>query len=333
MPDSLAVLHTPRLTPLRDDHERCLAELLRLRGMDIPVRWIEWHDDSRLVDQIADETFWLIVMNVSATASQLDHPGLRRIVKLGRYTARLPVADLERAGVAVTTVADLLSISCAEHTIASTMALLRRTTELDRRVRAGDNPLRVKPIRTGNVERRPNWLGLPTGHVDLVYGKTVALIGLGEIGIETALRFTALGATVRYTKRAPEASDAADGMTWMRFPEILDGADIVSLHVPYTVDTHRMLGESALARLARSAVVVNTARGGLIDEDALADRLDRGLLRGAALDVFAEEPPAAGTRLLSSDRVLLSPHVGVFPIDIRARYQPVVDVLGERVAV
>lgn len=327
MPESLAVLHTSRLTPLREDHERCLAELLRLRGMDIPVRWIEWHDDSRLVDEIEDETFRLVVMNVSATRGQLAHPGLRGILKLGRYTARLPVADLEQAGVPVTTIPDLLSISCAEHTIAMTLALLRRTVELDRRVRDGDNPLRVKPIRTGNVERRPNWLGLPAEHLGLVYGKTVALIGLGEIGIETARRFTALGADVRYTKRTPATPDITDGLTWMRFPEILDGADIVSLHVPYSVDTQRMLGESALARLAPSAVVVNTARGGVIDEDALVERLDRGLLRGAALDVFSQEPPPVDTRLLSSDRVLLSPHVGVFPIDITARYQPVVEAL------
>lgn len=142
-------------------------------------------------------------------------------------------------------------------------------------------------------------------------GKTLGLIGFGSIGQEVARRAAAFDMTVLYTARSshPEAEERF-GARRVALEELLRTADYVSLHVPLSAGTRALLDADRLALLKPTAFVINTARGAVIDQEALADALEAGRIAGAALDVFDPEPPTADLRLLRAPNVVLSPHLG-----------------------
>ncbi|KJK56770.1 2-hydroxyacid dehydrogenase [Saccharothrix sp. ST-888] len=143
-------------------------------------------------------------------------------------------------------------------------------------------------------------------------GRTLGVIGLGAIGREVARRAAAFDMTVQYTgpRPAPAEVELRLGARRVDLDELLRTSDYVSLHAPLTDRTRHLLDAERLALLKPTAFVVNTARGALIDQDALADALTAGALAGAGLDVFDPEPPTTGLRLLRAPGVVLSPHVG-----------------------
>lgn len=144
-------------------------------------------------------------------------------------------------------------------------------------------------------------------------GKTLGIVGLGRIGQQVARRAAAFDMTVLYTqrRRAPEDTEEQyGGARYVPLEELLAAADYVTLHCPLTPETRHLLGTERLALLRPTAFVVNTARGALIDQEALADALEKGALAGAGLDVFDPEPPTPALRLLRAPHVVLSPHVG-----------------------
>jgi phosphoglycerate dehydrogenase-like enzyme len=134
----------------------------------------------------------------------------------------------------------------------------------------------------------------------------VGLIGYGAVPRALAPALLALGCRLLYTARTPHPDAAAQ---WRLLPSLLAEADIVSLHVPLTPETERLIDATALARMKPGAVLVNTARGGLVDQTALLAALQKGQLGAAGLDVFAEEPPAPGDPLLALPNVVLTPHI------------------------
>ncbi|MCQ4041258.1 2-hydroxyacid dehydrogenase [Streptantibioticus rubrisoli] len=138
-------------------------------------------------------------------------------------------------------------------------------------------------------------------------GKTLGIIGFGRIGQEVARRAAAFGMRVIYTDRS-RTEHQLDAVR-VELDELLRAADYVSLHAPLTEQTRHLLGAERLRMLKPTAFVINTARGALIDQDALADALEAGALAGAGLDVFDPEPPTAALRLLRAPGVVLSPHV------------------------
>ncbi|MFE0191084.1 2-hydroxyacid dehydrogenase [Streptomyces sp. NPDC059008] len=143
-------------------------------------------------------------------------------------------------------------------------------------------------------------------------GKTLGIVGLGHIGEEVARRAVAFDMTVVYTgprRAAPETEARLGGARHLGLDELLRTSDYVTLHAPLTEATRHLLDAERLALLKPTAFVVNTARGALIDQDALADALTAGALAGAGLDVFDPEPPTAALRLLKAPNVVLSPHV------------------------
>ena len=146
-----------------------------------------------------------------------------------------------------------------------------------------------------------------------VAGSTVGIVGVGGIGREVARRAGALGATVIGTRRR---SEPVPGVTLLRGPEALDEilarSDYVVLSSPETPATRGLVDAAALNRMRQGAVLVNVSRGGLVDEDALAESLEAGRIRGAALDVFSTEPLPAGHRLWRSPRLLITPHVSAY---------------------
>jgi phosphoglycerate dehydrogenase-like enzyme len=212
---------------------------------------------------------------------------LRVIARVGVGTDSIDVAAAARCGIAVCTTPGVNAASTADHAVALMLAALRRVPEHDRAVREGAWP------RTG--------VATPWE----LSGATVGLVGYGAIGRLVHRRLS--GFAVRLLVCDPEAKPGP-GAQRAELEELLRASDVVSLHLPLGPATRGLLDRDRLAQLKPSAVLVNTARGGLIDEAALADALEAGTLRAAALDVFADEPPA-GSRLLSLPNVVLTPHV------------------------
>jgi len=141
--------------------------------------------------------------------------------------------------------------------------------------------------------------------------KTLGLVGFGNIGIEVARIAKCLGMSVLMTKRAPPSEELLRriGVEFVPLDDLLKKSDIVSLHVPFTKETHRMIGERELNLMKYGAFLINTSRGGVVDEDALFRALLSGRLGGAALDVYESEPPT-DPRLIGLPNVVCTPHIG-----------------------
>ena len=186
--------------------------------------------------------------------------------------------------------------SVSETTICSALALLREVVYYDRYFKCGDYS--ASP-RMFNFDR-------PTAQI---HGKNWGVIGLGNIGREVARLATAFGCNVRYTSTSGTARK--EDYEQMPLEELLAWADVVSIHCPLNERTRDLIGAEELAKMKPSAVIINVARGGIINEQALADALNEGIIRGAALDVFSSEPLDASSplfRLHDPYRLLASPH-------------------------
>lgn len=190
----------------------------------------------------------------------------------------------------------------AEYVLFAAGTLLRRLAFADRQLRAG----RYAQARAG----------LTPVAVRSLHSRTAGVIGLGQIGLAVARLLTATGATVVYSDPAPPDPAAADklGLTRLPLDDLLALCDVVTLHVPLLPATRGLLGEDKLRRMRPGALLINAARGGVVDEQALARALADGHLGGAAVDVYASEPPPADSPLLTlppdaADRVLFTPHI------------------------
>jgi phosphoglycerate dehydrogenase-like enzyme len=212
---------------------------------------------------------------------------LRVIARVGVGTDSIDLEAAARNNVAICTTPGANTASTADHTVALMLAAVRRVAQHDR------------AIRGGGWERT----GAATGWE--LAGATVGLIGYGAIGRQVRRRLSGFGVHVLV---CDPFLGQTPGIERVSLEQLLVDSDVVSLHLPLTESTRGLLDRGRLALLRPHAVLVNTARGGLVDEDALADALERGALRAAALDVLALEPPGQ-TRLSTLDNVVLTPHV------------------------
>jgi phosphoglycerate dehydrogenase-like enzyme len=213
---------------------------------------------------------------------QLLSVGYDRFNLAGARAARIPVAVNGGAN----------AIGVAEHTVLLMMATLRHLTELDAGVRAGRWSAGAKRLYE-------------------LWSSTVGIVGMGRIGQEVALRLRGWGASLVYhdpVRLTPDRERELD-VAYAPLDELLARADVVSLHVPLSAATRRLIDARALARMKPTAVLINTARGELIDEAALARALDEGRIGGAGLDVLSAEPPPADHPLLSTPNTVLTPHM------------------------
>ena len=172
----------------------------------------------------------------------------------------------------------------------------------------------VQPEVTTQESYAYNWVGLE--QFDALYGKTVGLVGLGRIGLHTTKLLRCFGCDVLYTKpnRLAESDEAASGARYSRSTICLQEADCVSLHHRFAPETERTMGAREFGLMRPGSFFVNTARGRLVDEEALVQALESGHLAGAALDVFWYEPLPADSPLLRAPRLLLTPHTGGIPM-------------------
>ncbi len=227
-------------------------------------------------------------------------PALRVVVRAGTGLDNVDLAAARERGVLVSKTPDSAAVSVAEHVFALLLALERRLTSADAAMRRGE------------------WRGAePVGHE--LAGRLLGLVGFGRVGREVAWRARAFAMEV--TWHDPLIDLAPAGYEWTRpveLAELLSRADVVSLHVPLTRGTRGLIGARELASLKRDAVLVNCARGGVVDEAALHDALAHGRLRGAALDVFATEPPGESP-LLALSNVVVTPHLGASTFEARRR--------------
>jgi len=218
-------------------------------------------------------------------------PGLRVIAKHGAGYDSVDLAAATAAGVPVLIATGANAYSVAEHTIALIFALGRDVVRLDRRVKSGHWD---KAHYTGRELR----------------GRTLGLVGFGAIARHTAALAGAVGLQVRAYSRRIEAIDPALARPVATLDELYATSDILSLHCPLVPETRGMINAAALGRLKPGALLINTARGGLIDEAAVTAALIDGTLAGAALETFAPEPPDPANPLLRAPNLIVTPHIG-----------------------
>ncbi len=245
-------------------------------------------------------------------ADLLDEgPTLRLVQVQGRGAYRVDLEAARERGIGVAVMPSRGAIAVAEHTIALMLALARKTVAGHRETASGAyRELGVEPVETSETVIAFNWLRY--GDVAELYGKTLGLIGFGEIGQEVARRARAFDMTTLYhqRRRLPESYEAELGVRPAELEELLSESDWVSLHAPHTPETERLLDDKRLALMKPTAFLINTARGGLVDEGALARCLAERRIAGAGLDVFVKEPLPAGHPLVALASVVLSPHLG-----------------------
>jgi glyoxylate reductase len=200
-------------------------------------------------------------------------------------------------GVVVTNTPDVLTDSVADFTWALILAITRRLSEGERVVRRGE------------------WKGWAFDYMlgSELRGKQLGLVGLGRIAAAVASRAPAFGVRVAYTSRSEKGLKGAERMS---LDQLLNTSDIVSLHIPLTAETRHLIDRKALTRMKRSAYLINTARGPVVDEEALAWALQQRLIAGAALDVYEHEPKVHPD-LLPLENVLHVPHLGSGTIETR----------------
>lgn len=228
------------------------------------------------------------VDRVGRRALAAGRPRLRVVARNGIGTDTVDVQAATEFGVVVTNAPSVNADSVADFTFALLLALVRRVVEADRAVRAGDWPPLV------GVELR---------------GKVLGLVGFGRIGQRVAERARGFGLRVLAYDPQPDHEAARGlGVELVQFHRVLEEADFLSLHLPLLPETHHLLGEAELRRMKRTSYLVNTARGGVVDEEALARALREGWIAGAACDVFEEEPLHTSP-LLGAPNLLLSPHM------------------------
>jgi D-3-phosphoglycerate dehydrogenase len=234
----------------------------------------------------------LLVQYARVGATVLD--GLPECRVVGRYGTGLDPIDVAAArtrGVDVVSVPDYAVPDVSDHAIALTLALCRRVVAYSDSVRSGR-----WEMRSGGVVRRLSALRL-------------GVVGLGRIGRTVARKAAALGFDVVGYDAVPPARPC---VPLLGLDQLLRTSDVVTLHLPLTADSRHLIDASRLALMRPSAVLVNTSRGGIVDQAALAEAIAGGRLAGAALDVLEREPPEAADPLLACEQVIITPHVAFY---------------------
>ncbi len=238
-------------------------------------------------------------------------PNVRFVQKYGRREDGIDLDAARQAGVIVAMMPLRGCIAVAELAMTLIAALSKQLVEAHHATATGAyRDLGLTPIRTSQKQIAFQWMKLP--RLMELYGKTLGIIGYGEIGTEVSVRANAFGMNVLYNKhrRLPTSIETRLGVNWAERDAILRESDVVLLSAPHTPETEGMIDEAALALMKPTAYLVNIARGGLIDEDALYRALSTGRIAAAGLDVFIEEPVPADNPILQLDNVILTPHIG-----------------------
>lgn len=216
-------------------------------------------------------------------------PRLKLLQVMSAGYEHVPLDLAARYGVAVATFGDAMASVVAEHTVLLMLAVYRRLLTLDAAVRSGAWRTKEPPLRE-------------------LRGKQVGLIGFGFIAQAVVERLRGFGVSLVYTARQPHPDTADRRVRYVNLDELLQTSDVVSVHVALATSTRGLIGARELALMKPEAILINTARGGVVDQAALREALASGRLAGAGLDVLEPEPPSTEDPLLQVPTVVLSPH-------------------------
>ncbi|OXM63591.1 2-hydroxyacid dehydrogenase [Amycolatopsis vastitatis] len=277
-----------------DDAVKLLAEAgeVAVSPADRPLTTDELHEFVAGADAVVG----MLHDRLDGALADAAGPGLKVVANVAVGYDNVDVTALAGRGIVITNTPGVLTDATADLAFGLLLAVTRRIGEGERLLRS-----------------RTPWsfhLGFLLGSG--LQGKTLGIVGFGQIGRAMAKRAEAFGMSIVYTGRSKQDTDAE----FVSFEELLARADVVSLHCPLTPETRHLVDAAALRAMKPGAYLVNTTRGPVVDEAALADALEAGEIAGAALDVFEKEPEVE-PRLLGRDDVVLSPHLGSATVETR----------------
>jgi phosphoglycerate dehydrogenase-like enzyme len=323
----------PRILFLDDDHVLKLFRML-LRNQEAHASFAAWfapervdladvlaqlhglrHSDGARAGLAAEEPLLrtdadaiVLRRGIVDDAMLAQHPRLRVVARLGERPEGIDLDAAHRRGVRVACIPRKTLHYTAEHALLLMLACAKRLLQAHAALRAGALDAHGEVASAGSVAY--NWAGL--GDATGLHGRTLGIVGLGEVGSLVAQLARAFGMTVLYTKprRASAAQEDALGVQYAALPDLLRASDFVSLHAPNVQETQGLANREFFAAMQRGAFFINTSRGALVHEDALFEALATGHLAGAGLDVHAMEPRPPGDRFLGLANVVMTPHLG-----------------------
>ncbi len=278
--------------------EELAPSAVAMLGDEVEIRHVDGADRSALLPALADADAVLIRSATTIDSEALAAaPRLKVVARAGIGLDNVDVPAATARGVLVVNAPQSNIITAAEHALALLLAVARHIPAADASLRAGQ-------------WRRSAFTGVEIAE------KTVGVVGLGRIGQLFAARIAAFGTTIiAYDPYLQPARAAALGVTLVDLPTLLAQADIISIHLPKTPETAGLIGAAELATVKPGVLIVNAARGGLIDEQALADALREGRVGGAGIDVFVSEPPGPDHPLIGLPNVVVTPHLGASTVE------------------
>jgi phosphoglycerate dehydrogenase-like enzyme len=325
-PDTMfSLMETALRRQLTPDGERALkyffgpdisAPLARLTALADrlglpPAMEVEVCPEAAALERALPAADFLVTERAPVTRRHIESGRqLKLIQKFGRDCDNIDLAAAREGGVAVASLLRRSSLSAAENVIALLLALARNLVLAHRSVLAVRDPALPPRFASGPPRTKFNWAGVRG--IRVLATQSLGLIGLGEISGEIAKRAAAFGMRILYSKRhrLPAELEAEFGNArYLPLEELAAQADFISIHVPYGPATEKMIGAEFLARMKPTSFLINTARGGIIDEQALYAALRAKKIAGAALDVYRYEPIPPDCPLLDLDNVLWTPHM------------------------
>jgi glyoxylate reductase len=268
-----------------------------------------WEDESpiardELLKRVAGADSIVSLLTEKIDAELLDAAGkqLRSVSNVAVGYNNIDVPACRERNVLVTNTPGVLTDATADIAMALILMSTRRLAEGERVIRA----------------QQPWQWGMFYMLGSSIQGSQLGIVGMGQIGAAVARRARAFGMTIAYTKRSPLDAETAKELnaTHMELDELLTTSDVVSLHCPYSPETHHLMNASTIGKMKKSAYLINTARGPVVDEEALATALKQGKIAGAGLDVFEKEP-TVHQALIGLDNAVLIPHLGSATVETR----------------
>lgn len=261
---------------------------------------------------VAPQADALLTYKSDITAAVLDAaPSLKLIQKHGLNCRNIDVAAASARDVRVATMPLMRNVTVAEHALALMLACARKVIPGHAAVSgAAYQALGLEPMVTTQSDYRANWPGIKG--VGELFRASVGIVGMGDIGMEIAKRCRAFDMDIAYYQRTPHtaATEALFGMRYRPLEALLQKSDYVVLVIPHTPESENLINARTLAMMQPGATLINVGRGGLVDEEALADALLGGKLAMAGLDVYRAEPLPVSSRLRALPNVVLLPHTG-----------------------
>ena len=285
------ILHTARYTgfPLEILQKACPDGFF--------VKTLDELSYQQLVKEAADADYFLVSGRLPIDKAVLDAAkNLKMIQRTGVGTDMLDKEEIKKRGIPVYVNAGVNSRSVAEHTLMLILATLKRLPQINEQVHKGIWKKQVSGVSTSEL-----------------FGKTVGIVGMGHVGQMVASMLRPFGAHVIYTDvvRRSEAEETELGLTYCNsFMELLPQVDILTLHCPMVTENLEALNANTICLMKQGSIIINTARGKLINPDALYDAMISGHIKAAGIDTHYEEPIKAGYKLAELDNVILTPHIG-----------------------